>query len=208
MEVVEQLSPRARSMAPAETRSAARRRLRFLKAYRTTFAVILSYLRLKLLARLLGRAWYQSNIGRVHALNARRIERTIIELQGLFIKVGQLISIMTNFLPEEFRKPLESLQDQVPPRPISEIRKSIQEELSASPEELFAFFDDVPVASASLGQVHRARLKDGTEVAVKVQHADIDVIVQMDLKTIWRIMVIGYSTGSSRVIIFTASVFR
>ena len=166
------------------------RRLRFLKAYRTTFVVIASYLRLALFAKLFGRGYYDANLQRIHQLNAHRIEKTIIELQGLFIKVGQLISIMTNFLPEEFRKPLESLQDAVPPRPLSEIRSRIETELGGTPEELFASFDDVPVASASLGQVHRATLETGEEVAVKVQHADIDEIVRMDLKTIWRIMVI------------------
>lgn len=165
-------------------------RWRFVKAYLTTFVVIASYLRLTLLARIFGREFYESNLSRIHTLNAQRIERTVIELQGLFIKVGQLISIMTNFLPEEFRKPLESLQDQVPPRPIEEITRRIEEELGAPPEKLFATFDRMPLASASLGQVHRATLQDGTQVVVKVQHADIDEIVHMDLKTIWRIMII------------------
>ncbi len=161
-----------------------------MKAYFTTFVVIASYLRLTLLGRIFGRSYYDANLTRVHNMNAERIEKTIVALQGLFIKVGQLISIMTNFLPEEFRKPLESLQDQVPPRPISEIRRRIEEELGAAPEKIFSEFDEVPLASASLGQVHRATLATGEEVAVKVQHEDIDEIVKMDLKTIWRIMVI------------------
>jgi predicted unusual protein kinase regulating ubiquinone biosynthesis (AarF/ABC1/UbiB family) len=177
-------------LAEIAFRNPAVRRLRFIKAYFTTFVVIASYLRLTFLGRLFGRSYYETNLPRIHTLNAKRIERTIVQLQGLFIKVGQLISIMTNFLPEEFRKPLESLQDQVPPRPLHEIRRRIEAELGAPPEALFARFDETPLASASLGQVHRATLKDKTEVAVKVQHADIDEIVHMDLKTIWRIMVI------------------
>ncbi len=163
---------------------------RFVKAYVTTFVVIFSYLRVSLLSKLLGDAYRERELARLHRRNARRIERTIVQLQGLFIKVGQLISIMTNFLPEEFRKPLETLQDAVPPRPFGEIRARIEEELGAPPETLFASFDEVPLASASLGQAHRARLRDGTEVVVKVQHSDIDTIVRMDLVTIWRIMLI------------------
>ena len=171
-------------------RNPAARRLRFVKAYWTTFVVINSYLTLGFFGRVLGRSWYDARLPRVHAVNAKRIEATIVELQGLFIKVGQLISIMTNFLPEEFRKPLESLQDQVPPRPIDEITRRVVHELGAPPGEVFRTFDETPLASASLGQVHRATLEDGTEVVIKVQHADIDAIVQIDLKTVWRIMVI------------------
>ncbi|QQR89012.1 MAG: AarF/ABC1/UbiB kinase family protein [Myxococcales bacterium] len=162
--------------------------LRFVKAYWVTFQVILSYVRLRFRTYFAGPDYYQSNVGAIHRRNAERIEQTILQLKGLFIKVGQLISIMTNFLPEEFRKPLQRLQDQVPARPIEEIRKRIEEELHGSPDTLFAYFCEQPLASASLGQVHRARLKDGTEVVVKVQHHDIDRIVQADLKTIWRIL--------------------
>src|SRR5687768_11788117 len=145
-------------------------RWRFVKAYWVTFVVIASYLRLTLLAKILGRDFWEANISATHTRNAMRIEKTVIELQGLFIKVGQLISIMTNFLPEEFRKPLEALQDQVPPRPLEEITRRIEEELGAPPEKIFASFDRMPLASASLGQVHRATLHDGAEVVIKVQH--------------------------------------
>jgi len=179
-----------RSLAGVRFRQPGAERARFIKAYWTTFAVIASYLRLAFVARFLGRGYYEANLSRIHSVNAFRIERTIVELQGLFIKVGQLISIMTNFLPEEFRKPLESLQDSVPPRPYEEIVRRVEQELGKPPEEIFATFDRTPIASASLGQVHEATLKDGARVAVKVQHADIDRIARMDLKTIWRIMVI------------------
>lgn len=163
-------------------------RFRFVRAYWTTFLVIGSYIRFSLAERLFGHAWGEARIGEVHARNASRVERTIVKLQGLFIKVGQLLSIMANFLPEEFRVGLEALQDQVPPRPYSEIRARIEEELGKSVGELFAHIEESPIASASLGQVHEAWLKDGTHVAVKVQHRDIDEIVRLDLATIRRIM--------------------
>jgi predicted unusual protein kinase regulating ubiquinone biosynthesis (AarF/ABC1/UbiB family) len=123
-----------------------------------------------------------------HKRNARRVENTLVALQGLFIKVGQLLSIMANFLPEEFRNGLERLQDRVPPRAFSEIADRIQMEFGAPVDEVFERFDRNPLASASLGQVHSAFLKDGSRVAVKVQHKDIEEICRTDLKTIRRIM--------------------
>ena len=164
-------------------------RWRFVRAYTTTFAVIFSYLWLFWKTKLLGRAYRDTHIGRVHKASAHRVYETILELQGLFIKVGQLLSIMANFLPVEFRAELEGLQDQVPPRPFEEIELRIEEDLGPI-EAHFENFRRTPIASASLGQVHEAFLKDGTHVAVKVQHQDIDEMVRLDLKTIRRIMAI------------------
>ena len=163
------------------------RTLRFLKAYWTTFVVIGSYLWLRFWSRWRSDEWVDRKLHATHIRNARRIERTISELQGLFIKVGQLISIMTNFLPEEFRRQLEGLQDKVPPRPYPDIEARVREELGAPPDELFATLERRPVASASIGQVHKATLHSGEAVAVKVQYPDIDQLVRSDLKTLRRI---------------------
>jgi predicted unusual protein kinase regulating ubiquinone biosynthesis (AarF/ABC1/UbiB family) len=165
-------------------------RWRFVRAYYTTFQVIFSYLWLFWKAKLFGRAYRDANISKIHRRNAKRVYETILKLQGLFIKVGQALSIMANFLPDAFRAELEGLQDQVPPRPFEEIAGRIEEELGDAPSTLFARFERVPIASASLGQVHEATTKDGRHVAVKVQHQDIDEIVRLDLKTIRRIIAI------------------
>jgi ubiquinone biosynthesis protein len=158
-----------------------------------TFLVIGSYLMLRLRARFHSDAWIEHALRANHLRNARRIEHTICELQGLFIKVGQLISIMTNFLPEEFRRELEGLQDAVPPRPYADIEARIREELQRSPDEVFASFERRPIASASIGQVHAASLPDGTKVAVKVQYPDIEDVVRRDLNTLRRIFwIIGW----------------
>jgi predicted unusual protein kinase regulating ubiquinone biosynthesis (AarF/ABC1/UbiB family) len=162
-------------------------RLRSLRAYWTTWIVIASYLWLRLRARFHSDTWLAHALRAANLKNARRIERTICELQGLFIKVGQLISIMTNFLPEEFRKELEGLQDSVPPHPYVDIEKRIVEELGKTPAELFEQFDEAPIASASIGQVHFARLPGGTKVAVKVQYPHIEEVVRRDLNTLHRI---------------------
>ena len=168
-------------------------RTRSWRAYWTTFWVIGSYLWLRVRARFHSDAWIEHNLRATNLKNARRIERTICDLQGLFIKVGQLISIMTNFLPEEFRRELEGLQDAVPPRPYSDIEGRLREELGRPPAEVFAQFEPRPLASASIGQVHLARLTDGTKVAVKVQYPGIEEVVRRDLATLRRIFrIIGW----------------
>jgi ubiquinone biosynthesis protein len=165
-----------------------RPRFRLVKAYRVTFRVLASYLALRLLRPFLSQEAYRQRLIERHRLNARRVERAILELDGLFIKVGQLISILANFLPEEFRRELEGLQDAIPARPVDEIVERIVREFGRGPESLFAFWNPTPMASASLAQVHEARLHDGRRVAVKVQHADIDEIAQLDLTAIRRIL--------------------
>src|ERR1700690_156638 len=123
-----------------------------------------------------------------HRRNARRIEAAILRLRGLFIKVGQLISIMANVLPDAFREELQRLQDQVPPRPYRDIEARLREEFGGRPPpEVVVEFSTEPVASASIGQVHRARLPSGEEVAVKVQYPDIEEIVRIDLRVLQRI---------------------
>lgn len=165
-------------------------RWRFVRAYTTTFQVIWSYTALFWMAKIFGRAYREQKIEAIHRQNAARVYATILDLQGLFIKVGQLLSIMANFLPDAFRRELEGLQDQVPPRPFSEIAPRIEEELGEPVDVLFDEFQREPIASASLGQVHSAWTKNGRRVAVKVQHQDIDEIVRLDLKTIRRILAI------------------
>lgn len=163
-------------------------RFRVAKAYLATLRVLASYGILRLRRPLLTPDAYERRLEEKHRANARRVERTILELGGLFIKVGQLISILANFLPEEFRRELEGLQDQLPARPIEQIVARIEMEFGQPPERVFAWWDPEPLASASLAQVHEARLHDGRRVAIKVQHADIDQIVQLDLRAIRRIL--------------------
>lgn len=151
------------------------------KAYTTAFVVLFSYLKLWLISKLLGKKYYEKRLIPLHIKNANRVKKAILQLQGLFIKVGQLISILTNFLPDAFEQHLEELQDKIPARPIEEIRDRIQQEFGQTPEQLFADFSDIPIAAASIGQAHRATLKDGTEVVVKVQHKNIEEIAQIDL---------------------------
>jgi ubiquinone biosynthesis protein len=163
-------------------------RFRAAKAYWLTVRILTGYLWLRLWRPVLGPSLYNDRLIERHRRTSKRLVAAILELKGLYIKVGQLISILTNFLPPDFRAELEQLQDAVPARPLDEVIARIRKELGKSPDELFAEFDPVPIASASLAQVHEARLRDGRRVAVKVQHADIELISQLDLESIRRIL--------------------
>lgn len=157
------------------------------KAHWTAAVVMLSYAGLLLGKKLFGQGYYEKRIMALHLRNAERVKKAILELNGLFIKIGQMLSILGSFLPEEFQKPLEELQDRIPPRPLSQVRERIQREFGKPPEQLFARFDETPLAAASIGQAHRAQLHNGLEVVVKVQHADIEEIARIDLEIIRRL---------------------
>ena len=177
-----------RTAEHAIARSGTPTRFRAAKAYWLAVRILAGYLWLRLWRPVYGPGLYQAKLVDRHRTTSKRLVAAILELKGLFIKVGQLISILTNFLPPEFRAELEQLQDAVPARPIDEVVARIRKELGKDPDELFAFFDPVPIASASLAQVHEARLHDGRRVAVKVQHADIELIARLDLESIRRIL--------------------
>ena len=113
---------------------------------------------------------------------AERVRMAVEELGPTFIKLGQILSTRPDLVPLEYSRELSKLQDHVPPFPYEEVRTIITDELGGAPEELFAHFETEPLAAASIGQVHRARLADGDEVVVKVQRPGIRKIVEVDLE--------------------------
>ncbi len=147
-------------------------------------AVASSYLGGKLLDR------FRADAGRAeaelqrHVQNARRIAGTMRELRGPLMKVGQLLSTHAEALPGEYGEILRSLQSSAPPMSYATIRDVIVRDLGAPPEALFKTFSREAMAAASLGQVHRATLPDGTDVAVKVQYPGADASVDGDLKNL------------------------
>lgn len=121
---------------------------------------------------------------------AEQLFAVLGELKGGAMKLGQALSVMEAAIPEEFAEPyresLNKLQAQAPPLPTRAVHKMLDQQLGTKWHERFESFDDTPIASASIGQVHRGVWSDGREVAVKVQYPGADEALRADLKTLGR----------------------
>lgn len=113
-----------------------------------------------------------------------RLRMAFEELGPTFIKLGQVLSSRADLLPEPYIRELSKLQDRVTPLPFTVIRHTVERELGATLGELFASFNEEPLASASIGQVHEATLPDGKRVVVKVQRPGIDVLIKTDVSVL------------------------
>ena len=155
---------------------------RFLKGLFLAARILLSYKLARIRGIFLPRQQNADRIRNLHRRNAVLIRENALAMRGLMIKVGQFMSSRKDFLPDEYTEELSALQDQVPPHDFAEIRQRIIEELGAPPEQIFSEFEKEPIAAASLGQVHRAVLKDGREAAVKIQYPGIEKIIETDIR--------------------------
>ena len=163
---------------------------------------------LRFAARYLVQSWWYElflpriGLSRISARNrARRLTRIAkrfhllaVDLGGLMIKVGQFMSSRLDVLPPEITTELEGLQDEVPAVPFPAIRALAEAELGAPLARVFSFVEETPLAAASLGQVHRARLADEDaaltglrDVVVKIQRPGIDLIIDVDLRALRRV---------------------
>lgn len=115
---------------------------------------------------------------------AHKLVATLGDLKGAAMKLGQMASMDADLLPPEVRVVLARLQNEAPPMGWDVVARTLDEELGAPPERLFAEIDHAPLAAASLGQVHRARLKDGRLVAVKVQYPGMAEALTSDLDNV------------------------
>lgn len=127
---------------------------------------------------------------RLHEKYAPRCFQLLVDLGGVFVKIGQMLSVLpAGILPEPFMHEFKKLQSTVPPRPGSEVMKLVSEALGQPVESIFSRFDDVPIGSASIGQVHRARLAaDGREVVVKVQYPEVSRTIEPDFLNCERVV--------------------
>ncbi|MDH4216213.1 MAG: AarF/UbiB family protein [Gallionella sp.] len=116
-----------------------------------------------------------------------RMRRALEELGPTFIKLGQVLATRVDLFEPEWIAEFSKLQDSAPPVPYSQIQQQLAEDLGARPEDIFAEFDPVPLAAASIAQVHRARLKDGSAVVVKVRRPDIRPTIEADLRWLMRL---------------------
>ena len=138
------------------------------------------------------RLWEHMNIQRrvlhhngrdfAHLTRDQRVRLALEELGPTFVKLGQLLSTRPDLVPHELISELEQLQNHVAPFPSKVARDIVQSELGRSLEEVFASFEDEPVAAASLSQVHHATLKEGETVAVKIQRPGIEDLIEVDLE--------------------------
>ena len=129
----------------------------------------------------LGRPYSAEERSRVHRGHARRYRELASTLKGATVKMAQLASMQQALLPAEYLEEFKLLRDKVTPSEYPLIAGSIQAELGANPHEIFAEFERAPLASASMGQVHRARLRTGENVVVKVLHPGVERSVAIDL---------------------------
>lgn len=116
------------------------------------------------------------------------LRRSLIQLGPTFIKIGQALGTRADLLPLPYIKELATLQDQVPAFPTSEAFARLESDLGKPINDLFAEIDAEPIAAASLGQVYRARLHGGAEVAVKIQRPDLDKIISFDIAILYRLV--------------------
>jgi len=166
---------------------------RHAKRYRQIVRVLASHglsgltssfdVRARLRRALIGGLAAEPSVTVIHgrSLRAMHVRRAMEELGPTFIKLGQILSTRSDLLPAEYTEELKRLQDDVPPAPWESVRALLQEELGRPPEEVFATFDQVPLAAASIGQVYAATLHDGRGVVVKVQRPGIRPVIEQDL---------------------------
>jgi ubiquinone biosynthesis protein len=112
----------------------------------------------------------------------QRLRMAFEELGPTYIKLGQVLSTRPDLVPADFIDELAKLQDDVPPFSFAEVKYAVEAEFGKPAEELFDELEEQPLASASIGQVHRARLKDGEAVAVKFQRPGIQKVIEVDLE--------------------------
>lgn len=144
--------------------------------------------------------WLEERRKRVDQKNARRLLNAMLRLRGVFIKLGQVLSIMGGFLPRVYTKELEQLQDQVPAQPFSQLEAALQASFGRGPEEIFRDIEREPIAAASLGQVHLAHLKDGRKVAVKFLYPGIRGVIDVDMRVLgWAIVVYRYFVPVAKI---------
>ena len=159
--------------------------LRLIRAMRVFGTIFISYLWQLSWARLWPTRYGTPERWRkIHRKNARRMYKGFVRLRGVYIKLGQILSIMGTFLPRSYVEELEGLQDEVPAQPYRTIARAFERALGKSPSAAFASFGKTPIAAASLGQVHEARTADGTRLAVKVLYPNVAEIIRVDLRVL------------------------
>ncbi|MDO8939482.1 MAG: AarF/UbiB family protein [Methylicorpusculum sp.] len=126
----------------------------------------------------------------------QRIRRTLEDLGPTFIKLGQILATRVDLFPPQYIAEFEKLQDQAPPIPFDELLSQIEEDIGQSIDEIFSEVDRHPLAAASIAQVHKGVLKDGTPVILKIRRPGLRKTIEADLRLLQRIADIAESESS------------
>jgi predicted unusual protein kinase regulating ubiquinone biosynthesis (AarF/ABC1/UbiB family) len=169
---------------------------RFLKLAGMTASVAGGYARTRVKGLFLSKETAKAEFERHLQSTGIRLTKTLGELKGAVMKVGQMASLAADILPPEIANALARLQKQAPPMAFEVIAEQIKTEFGKSHDVLFERFDREPYASASIGQVHRARTHSGREVVCKIQYPGVDAAVDSDLR---HLKVMFRASGLARI---------
>jgi ubiquinone biosynthesis protein len=172
------------------------RTYRNLDRYRQILTILFKYGFDSMLNRLNLGSYFESGLQMISRNRRERVEgltdyerlrMACEELGPTFIKMGQILSTRSDLIPDDLVRELTKLQDNVPPFPFLQVKEIVEQELRAPLNVLFAHFDDTPLAAASIGQVHRARLITGEEVIIKIQRPGIRKVIEVDLEILFHL---------------------
>lgn len=157
--------------------------VRFGRAFFSAGAIVVDY-KWNMRGKEYGTTAYQEMMSLINRRSAERLHRLCCKNGGIFIKLGQHVGALDYLLPQEYVDTMKVLHNDAPRSSLKEIKRVVGEDLKEEADELFSDFSEEPVGTASLAQVHTAVLKDGTRVAVKVQHPNVQAYSEVDMRTV------------------------